>query len=434
MLGALLSNNRVREQCLNLDQEHFADPEYARAFTRITERIDEGGRVDAVSLRGEFEGDLIANLLGSMVGLQISEYVLAIKDCAARRQLIEIAEHMAAQAFAGGLTTETAINAAARIDAIALGSCPISGIMLGDAVTQALAALKDAQEHSGLAGLSSGYHCIDERLGGFEDDTLTIIAARPGMGKTGLGCNIAIKMARAGVPVIMFSLEMSRMQLARRALASATGVPVIAIKRGSVNVKNTGDLVGAGKSLLGLPLWIEDAAGVPASVIASRTRAWRRKHAGPAMMMVDHLHIVRPEDGDIRSGATYAVGEVSGALKRISKACGMPVVALAQLNRGVEGRDDKRPGLADLRQSGNIEQDADSIAFIYREEYYLGNEPIRKPAESEGAHNSRRATWAEDKQRVSGDADLIWAKVRDGQPGTDKLKFDGPTTTFSEVP
>jgi replicative DNA helicase len=207
---------------------------------------------------------------------------------------------------------------------------------------------------------------------------------------------------------------------------------VIAIKRGSVGVEAADRVVGAGKSLRGLPIWIEDGTGTRASTITVRSRAWRRKHPGPALVIVDHLHIVRPEDGDIRSGATYAVGQVSGALKRLSKSCHLPVIALAQLNRGVEGREDKRPGLADLRASGDIEQDADSVGFLYREEYYLTGEPRQITGETEAKFNVRAAEWANQKAAAAGKAELIWSKVRDGQSGTDNLRFDGPTTSFTE--
>ena len=444
LLGALLHNNKAIDRCGALTPEHFADPVNGHVFHAIKRRIDAGRLADAVSLKGDFENagildtvggtEYLTQLLTAMVGIiNTTEYAATIQDCYRRRQLIDIGEALVNQAFDGGETSSVALDAAARIDAVASGSIADSGATLGEALQGAISSLQQALERRGPAGLSTGFRSMDDRLGGLEDETLTILAARPGMGKTGLGCNIAMNAVRAGIPVIMFSLEMSRLQLARRVLAGATGVPVIAIKRGHVNVDNTGRIVGAGKAMADLPLWIEDAAGVPVSVIANRVRAWRRKNPGPAIVMLDHLHIVRPEDGDIRSGATYAVGQISGALKRLSKTCHLPVVALAQLNRGVESREDKRPGLSDLRQSGDLEQDADSIGFIYRPEYYLGHEPERGESESAAAYETRRNGWHEKKERAAGKAELIWAKVRDGEPGTDELLFDGPTTTFSEA-
>ena len=433
VLGALLANNRAREQCLILQPSDFSVAEYEHLFARITSEIDMGRRVDAVSLRGHFDEAVIAGVAASMVSLMIEPYVREIQDCAARRQLIDVAAALATEAFAGGTTLDSLLNAAARIDALASGASAGSGVSFGGAVEEALASLGRAQERDAADAVSTGFRSIDERLGGLEDETLTIIAARPGMGKTGLACNLALNVAQAGIPVIVFSLEMSRLQLARRVLASLSRIPVIAIKRGRVNVDDTGRLVAIGKLMGGLPLWIEDASGVAASQIAARVRVWRRKVEGRGLVIVDHLHIVRPEGTDIRAGATYAVGQVSGALKRISKASRVPVVALAQLNRGVEGREDKRPGLADLRASGDIEQDADSVGFIYRAEYYLGSKPERGSGESEFKYTTRVSEWETERERAAGRADLIWAKVRDGSPGTDALRFDAMTASFSEV-
>lgn len=433
VLGALLRNNRTREQCLDLLPEHFSDFNCGRVFMEITLRIDSGLRVDAVALKSQFEPEFLAGLVTAMLSLDIAPYVTAILDCAGRRRLIEIGESLVTQAFSTEGASRLAVDAASRLDAIALPDGEVSGIMLGVAVADAIKAMTAAIDGDGPTGLSSGFRCIDERLGGLEDETLNVIAARPGMGKTALACDIALKVARSGVPVLVWSLEMSRMQLARRLLASASGIPVIAIKRGRVGVDGASKVVAASKPMIGLPLWIEDGSGIKASTIAARSRGWRRKHPGHALIIVDHLHIVRPEDGDIRSGATYAVGQVSGALKRLSKTCHLPVIALAQLNRGVEGREDKRPGLSDLRASGDIEQDADSVGFLYRADYYSGSRPEKGPNETERQFDVRRMEWDTAKEENAGKAELIWAKVRDGSSGSDKLLFDGPTASFSEV-
>lgn len=432
ILGAMLHNNRARELCLDLFSEHFSEPDHARVYAHAIGQIDKGERVDAVSLKEQFDPRLLADLNASMISQEIRSYVAAVIDCAARRSLIEIGESLVTQAFASEGAATIAVNAAGRLDAIALPSLDINGVMLDVAVADALAAMEAAMERDGPIGISSGFRCIDKRLGGLEDETLNIIAARPGMGKTALACDIALKVARTGIPVLMWSLEMSRVQLARRLLAAASGIPVIAIKRGSVGTEAVSRLVAASKPMIGVPLWIEDGSGVRASTMTIRSRAWRRKRAGQALIIVDHLHIVRPEDGDIRSGATYAIGQISGALKRLAQTCRVPVIALAQLSRGVEGREDKRPGLGDLRQSGDIEQNADSVGFLFRPEYYLSGDPKKLTGESEAKFTARAAEWQQEKADVAGLAELIWAKVRDGASGTDKLRFDGPTASFSE--
>jgi replicative DNA helicase len=433
ILGALLANNRSREQCLDLLPEHFIGPGYGQVFAKAVERIDKGERVDAIALSALFPADLLADLKAAMIGLDIRTYVAAVIDCAARRRLIDIGELLVTQAFAGVGAIGLANDAAGQLDALALSGGEANGVMLDVAVTEAITAMAVAMDRKGPIGLSSGFKCIDERLGGLEDETLNVIAARPGMGKTALACDIALKVARAGIPVLIWSLEMSRVQLARRLLASAAGIPVIAIKRGRIGVEGAERVVAASKPMQGLPLWIADDSGVRASTIAVRSRSWRRVHPGPALVIVDHLHIVRTEDGDIRSGPTYAVGQVSGALKRLSKSCKLPVIALAQLNRGVEGREDKRPGLVDLRASGDIEQDADSVGFLYREEYYLTGDPKQLAGETDVKFAARAGLWQQQKADAAGVAELLWAKVRDGSPGTDKLQFQADTTSFSEV-
>lgn len=431
LLGALLHNNKSRDRCLDLLPEHFADQEYGRVYAKIAERIDAGRPASAVSLGNDFDHGLLANLLASMVGIVlVPEYAHAIRDCAARRELIQIGEGLVTQAYAGDATAEVTANAVGRIDALAVGGSDAKGIMLDVALADAERAIDEARERKGPAGISTGFHSIDERLGGLEPGTLTVIAGRPGMGKSALGWQMAISAARQGAGVLVISLEMSSLELGRRALATAARVPVAAMKYGRVSVAQGNAIVLARREMRGLPLTIEDSAGLTATMIAARARAAKRKGLG--LVMVDHLHIVRPDDADAKQGATWAVGRISGAMKRLAKDCGVPVLLLAQLNRGVEGREDKRPGLGDLRQAGDIEQDADAVGFVYRQEYYLGNKPERKVGESPGQYDTRCFSWQEAKDQAAGKAEVIFAKIRDGEPGTDYLHFDGPTTTFRQ--
>lgn len=432
LLGALLHQNKARDRCLGLLPEHFADPEFGRVYARIVERIDAGLTVSAVSLKGEFGDPLLAQLLASMVSIMsITEYASVIRECAARREMIQIGEGLVTQAFNGDATAEALSNAISRIDAIANGGNDTAGVMLNVALDNAIQAIEAARLRQGPAGISTGFPSLDQRVGGLEAGTLTVLAGRPGMGKSALGWQIAVNAARDGVGVLAISLEMSAIELGRRALATAAQVPIAAMKYGRVTVEQAGRIVMARRERNDLPLTIEDSAGLTAIAIAARARAAKRKGLG--LVLIDHLHIVRPEDADIRQGATWAVGRISGAMKRLAKDCGVPVLLLAQLNRGVEGRDDKRPGLADLRQAGDIEQDADAVGFVYRPEYYMANQPERKPGEADAPYNSRIDNWIADKERLAGKAELIWAKIRDGEPGTDTLQFDGPTTTFSEA-
>lgn len=250
------------------------------------------------------------------------------------------------------------------------------------------------------------------------------------MGKSALGLQMALNAARSGTQVLLLSLEMQSTELGRRLLSVSTGIPVAALKGGRLSVDDAERVVVASRELSALPLDIIDTGGLSAAHIAVRVRAFRRKQVG--LVVVDHLHIVRPDETDARSGATWAVGRISGAMKRIAKDNGVPVLLLAQLNRGVEGRDDKRPMLSDLRQAGDIEQDADAVGFVYRPEYYMGSEPERGPSQTEAKYVEALADFRTRKIQAHGKAEVIWAKVRDGEPGTDHLRFDGRTTSFRE--
>lgn len=432
LLGAILFSNKARDRCGDLRPEHFTDETYGQIFARICERVDEGRAVDAVSLKGEFDPATLAGVLASMVAIStVPEYAREIFDCARRRELIAIGERLIAQSFAGEAPADLMLAATSKLDAMGDTGAARPMASLDQSIDAAITAMEAARERKGPAGVLTGFRAIDERLGGLEPATLTVLAARPGMGKSALGLRWAVNAAQSGVPVMLISLEMSSMETGRRVLSVASGVPITQLKNGWVNADQAGRLVIARRSLAGLPLTIEDSAGLTASAIAARARSARRKGLG--MILVDHLHIVRPDDQDARQGATWAVGRISGAMKRIAKDCGIPVVLLAQLNRGVEGRDDKRPGLADLRQAGDIEQDADAVGFVYRPEYYMANEPEQRAGETIAGHRQRLDQWRQDRERVAGRAELIWAKVRDGSPGTDHLMFEGTTTSFTEA-
>lgn len=445
LLGALMHNNKAIDRCGSLAPLHFADPVNGHVFGAIQRRIEAGRLADAVSLKGDFEHagvldavggtEYLVQLLTAMLGIiNVTEYAITIQDCYRRRQVIDIGERVVNHAF--GVDPSLAVGeiisaAAGQLDALMDGGSEGHSVSLDVAMDDAITALEEARHRQGSAGISTGFRRIDERIGGLESGTLTVVAGRPGMGKSAWGWQAAIAAARQGAGVLAVSLEMSSRELGRRALAAVSGVPIAAMKYGRVTSDQAGRIVLARREMAGLPVTIEDGAGLTASMIAARARSVKRKGLG--LVLVDHLHIVRPDDADIRQGATWAIGRISGAMKRLAKDCGVPVLLLAQLNRGVEGRDDKRPGLADLRQAGDIEQDADAVGFVYREEYYLGHRPERHESESAAAYDSRCNGWQEKKDRAAGKAELIWAKVRDGESGADELRFDGPTTSFTEA-
>jgi replicative DNA helicase len=208
----------------------------------------------------------------------------------------------------------------------------------------------------------------------------------------------------------------------------------MAMKRGSAerDLIAADRIVAARQELAGLPLAIDDAGGQTAAQISAKARAYRRKH-GLGLILIDHLNLMRADDVDAKHGGTWAVERASATVLQLAKECECPVLLLAQLNRSVETREDKRPGLSDLRQAGAIEQDAYAVGFVYRPEYYLGGEPEPKVGDSPVRAATLRQDWLGQKALLAGRAELIWAKVRDGEPGVDRLTFDGPTATFSEA-
>ena len=303
-------------------------------------------------------------------------------------------------------------------------------VMIEHAADAALAAADRAASNDGPSGLSTGFRSLDDVLGGMDPGSVTVLGGRPGMGKSALGHQIALAVAGMGIGVLEVSLEMSAQALGARTLSALSGVPLSHLRQGKHGYAAS-RLLDARRKLDGLPLSIEDGSGLTAGMIMLKARAAQRRH-GLDLIMVDHIHIVRPDDGDVKQGATWAVGRISGAMKRMAKELNCAVLLLAQLSRGLEGREDKRPCLSDLRQAGDIEQDADAVGFVYRPEYYLSGTPEMQPSESMEKFANRISRWEADKLRLRGQAEVIFAKVREAEPGTVPLLFNGATTSFSE--
>jgi replicative DNA helicase len=283
-------------------------------------------------------------------------------------------------------------------------------------------------------GITTGYTEIDRMLGGLEKANVYVLAARPSMGKTALATGIARNTARAGNRTAIFELEMSAEQLGRRLIAPMCGLSPFDLKVGAIEDANQWQrLLEAQRDLDKLPLWIDDQPGLTPAKIRARARRMKRRK-GLDLIIIDHLGIVAPPAEAARQGATYAVGQISNAFKRLAKELDVPVLLLCQLSRATEGRDDKRPTLADLRQSGEIEQDADVVMFIYRDSYYLERaRPQKRPGEDEPDYNKRVVDWMGLCDKARGLAEIIVAKQRDGAIGTVKLAFDEAMAKFSNL-
>lgn len=457
LLGAILHNNRAYGAVADfLRPEHFADAVHAAIYAEIELRCAEGRVADAVTLMGRFRdtGELDqaggVGYLAQLITANISgvagakEYALAIVDAATRRQMIAAAEAMANSAFDGSMDVrEGYARAVGELEATLDGGEAVrQGFMLDAAWDAAGDDAEAASANQGVTGLSTGFPALDAVLGGMNPQEMIVLGARPGMGKSALALQIGIAaakqlrdLAKAGGErkgVLVESLEMEAKQLGRRAIACVAGVPIAALKQGR-HASYANQIVVGRRQVHDLPLLIEDSPGQTVKQLQLRARAAARRFGRLGLIIVDHMHIVRPESADAKNGGTWAVGQISNALKRMAKEFQCPVLALAQLSRGVEGRDDKRPTLADLRYSGEIEQDADAIMFLYREEYYLpkGDAP-RKPGQSDSAYAEESIKLSQRMAQVKGLAEVIFAKVRDGEPQTKTLRFDGPTTSFSE--
>lgn len=445
LIGAILANNRAYERVAAfLKPEQFADPIHGRIYQAIVSGIQAGRLIDAITLKGDLDNAgildevggtaYLAQLLTAMVGIiNAGEYGRTILDAWQRRQLIDIGEQVVNRAFdpTQGSPDDVISAAVAALEGAFGAEQSRKGASLNDALDAAIKAAEEAARRGGPAGLGTGFPSLDAILGGLEDGTMNVFAGRPGMGKSALVWQMALSNARQGIGVIAFSLEMSAMQLGRRALAVESGVPVTVMRSGRMTPDHASALVQARRRLNDLPLTIEDASNLTVGEIDIRIRAAHRKH-GVGLIIVDHLHIVRPEDADERNGGTWAVGKISQGMKTLAKRHKCPVIVAAQLNRGVEGRDDKRPTLADLRQAGNIEQDADTVSFVYRESYYL-REPAPKEGEDEGKHHERIAAFLRQKENCADKAEVIVAKVRDGDPQASTLRWHGETTSFHEA-
>lgn len=434
LLGALLQNNKALDRCGNLMPGDFAGDGLGAVYAAIREGVHAQRLVDAVSLKGRFDNALLASLLSATVAIgPAAEYAKTIRETAQLRELIDLCDEVRDGCYASLPPRDLGAKLSGAFDRIAAGELIDRATSLDDAMDAAIAAMEKAARGD-TAGISTGFRAFDERLGGLEPGLVYVIAGRPGMGKSSLGHQIAVNAARAGSGVLELSLEMSAAQLGRRTLATAAQVPIGAMKSGGAgrSTELSSRILQARRELAGLPLTIDDAAGQTPAQIASKARAARRKH-GLGLVMIDHLNLMRPEDQDAKHGGTWSIERASGTVLQMAKDCECPVILLAQLNRGVEGREDKRPNLSDLRQAGAIEQDAYAVGFVYRPEYYLGGRPEPKGDEGPDRYQKRVDDWTASCRALAGKAEVSWAKVRDGAPGSDALTFDGPTATFGEA-
>ena len=460
LLGALLANNKAYERVSEfLAPEHFGDPIHGRIYQAIARRIEAGQLADAVTLKAEFEHSgilaevggtaYLAQLLGAMVGIiNAGDYGRTIHDAWIRRQLVDLGEVVVNRAFGD----EDAIDGRAQIEAAeqalfdlaTRGSAEGGFVTFDRALTEAIAGAERAFQRSGhVSGLSTGLRDLDQRLGGLHPSDLLILAGRPGMGKTALATKIAFGAAQAlraealgaapKAAVAIFSLEMSAEQLAARILAENARISADRIRRGDIAQRDFDRFVEVSRTLTGLPLEIDDTPAITLSALRTRCRRLKRTR-GLALVVVDYLQLMRPAAGTRPENRVLEISQITQGLKAIAKELAVPVIALSQLSRAVESREDKRPQLSDLRESGTIEQDADAVMFIYRDEYYLQQRAPKQLAfESEEKYQDALAKWQRDMDRVYNKAELFIAKQRHGPTGKIDLFFEAEFTRFADL-
>lgn len=458
LLGAILLNNSAYEKVGDfLRPEHFYVPVHARIFEAVARLIERNHVADAITLKVYFreDADLVSvggsgyldELVAQVVTVvNIQDYAWAIHDCHLRRQLILLGDEIVDQGYNLSLdksAAEQLESAEQKLYAIASKGGSSSGFVpLEGVVRSAVEVANQAYlRGSHISGITTGLVDLDRKLGGLHRSDLVILAGRPSMGKTALATNIAFMAARAysdgevrqGAAVGFFSLEMSAQQLATRLLAQESRIPGFKIRRGEVGENELRSFATAAGRLNQVPLFIDDTPDPTVSTLRTRARRLKRSY-GLELMVVDYLQLLRPNAGHSRAEfRVQELTEITRSLKVLAKELEVPVLAISQLNRGVESREDKRPLLADLRESGSIEQDADVVMFVFREQYYLERaQPLMRADESQERFQERLGRWQQKMQQVENTAEVIIAKQRHGPVGEVTLHFNGEFTCFSD--
>ncbi|MGO1117119.1 replicative DNA helicase [Rhodovibrionaceae bacterium A322] len=462
LLAAILANNYAMEKVSEfLEAEHFADPVHARIFEACAKLITRGQLATAVTLKNLFDqdGDLddiggsqyLAQLQGTYVNIiDVRHYGEIIHDLYLRRQLINLGEEVVNEAFQIDLdipATDQIEGAEQKLYTLAeSGSSGGDFKTFKSALTAAVETAEMAYKRDGgLAGVATALDDLDRMIGGLHKSDLIILAGRPSMGKTALATNIAFNVTKETreerapdgtiveepETVAFFSLEMSAEQLAGRILAEQSGIRSDSIRKGEMDQEQFDQLFQASRELENLRLFIDDTPGITVPAMRTRCRRLKRQF-GLSLIVVDYLQLMTTPASSRSDSRVQEVSEITRGLKGIAKELDVPVIALSQLSRQVESREDKRPMLSDLRESGSIEQDADMVWFVFREQYYVERaEPLRKDNETTDSFNERHAAWQQRCEEVFGLAEVILAKQRHGPIGSVKLLFDGNTTRFS---
>jgi len=457
LLGAILVNNDAFYRVSDfLEPQHFFEPIHQKVYEVAASLVRVGKAATPITLKTFLPADLdVAGLTASQylarlaaeatTVINAADYGRTIYDLAIRRALIDIGEAVVNTAYDAGVEEppRAQIEAAERsLYQIAETGRYDGGFQrFAQALTTAVEMAAHAYQRDGrLSGLATGLKDLDRMMGGLQKSDLVILAGRPGMGKTALATNIAYNVAKAweggvradgrlestnGGIVGFFSLEMSAEQLATRIISEQSEIPSNRIRRGDIEPPDFDRIAATAREMEHIPLYIDETGGLSVAQLAARARRLKRQR-GLDLLVVDYIQLIQGSARRAAEGRVQEVTEITTSLKALAKELNIPVVALSQLSRQVENRDDKRPQLSDLRESGSIEQDADVVMFVFREEYYMRNKEPRPGSEE-------YFKWQTEMEAVHGRAEIILGKQRHGPTGTVPMQFKADVTRFSDL-
>ncbi|MEZ5935435.1 MAG: replicative DNA helicase [Alphaproteobacteria bacterium] len=464
LLGAILINNEAYHRVSDyLRPDHFYEPVHRRIYEAMSRLIESGRLADHVTLKVAFDEDeALRELDGSryLAGLaraaetilNAEDYGRVLHDLALKRGLIHVGEELVNRAYdpTASETGRDQIESAEQQLFMLAQEGEVEGGFKGftSVLTSTVNMIEAAYHKKGeITGVPTGLDAMDERLGGLQPSDLIILAARPSMGKSALAvcmaANAAARKASAEerqrlegdkYSVAIFSLEMSAEQMAMRLLSAEARIGGDKLRRGHLDDdRDFKAVVQASQSLASRPIFIDDTPALSVAALRTRARRLMRRH-GLSMIVVDYLQLLRPVTTAGQGNRVQEISEITQSLKALAKELNVPVLALSQLSRAVEQREDKRPQLSDLRESGSIEQDADVVMFIYRDEYYLARaEPKRRPGQNDEKFNEEYASWTKRLEEAHNVADVIIAKQRNGPIGNFQLIFNGEYSEFCDM-
>ncbi len=461
LIGALLANNKAYEKVSEfLKPQHFADKIHVKIFDVMSKLIARGHVADVITLKNYFEQEGTLQDVGGFQYLvkladssspltNVEYYAQFIYDKFLRRELINTGYEIVNDAIKEDIDNDatTQIENAERklFDLSNQGETQGGFVDFADALTSSLGYIEAAYQKEGkISGLPTALDALDNKIGGLNNSDLIIIAGRPAMGKTALATNIAYNVAdymshtksidAKDKGVAFFSLEMSADQLASRILSTVTQTNGHKMRTGALDNAEFTRIAAAVRELEKIPLYIDDTPGLNINSIRTRARRLKR-NKGLGLIVIDYIQLISGTNSKKSEGnRVQELSEISRGLKILAKELNVPVIALSQLNRGVEQRDDKRPIMSDLRESGSIEQDADIVMFVYRENYYIQNEqPKQKAAETPEHLQIRMEEWQKRCRETANIAEVIIGKQRHGPTGTVQLFWNSDFAQFGNL-